>query len=698
MPDAVIGKAYLQVVPKMDDGALKSSMTSAGSSGGATFSSSFQKGVSAKSVAIGNVISSALMKGVDMAAQAASEVVMGAFEGYAKYEQLSGGVKKIFDEMDYDRIARDAKAAYKTMGISANEYMQAMTTVGANFASTLGDERGYDVAKRGMQAISDFASGTGRSIDELNDKYQMITKSTSSYQSIADQFAGILPATSDGFLEAAKKAGILSDEYEKLTDVPMPEYQQAVTEMLVKGVDALGLSNNTWEESESTITGALDACKASWDNFLTSLGQSDREIEEAATALRDSLGNALNNVAKWAANAMRNVGRSIAKALGFSPDEADQMFADAKQWFSDLAVAAKPLVDALARFGEDALPIIRDTLKDMAPVMKDFGDTILPVLGGAFQALATFIDMNRVSFKLWHEATRPVRDALGGYLHDGFENLRNVVSTLGDAVDRLGGFFRSAASVALNAWASVADFFADFIQGASEAFAPIADALGIPFSQASDRAVNSLRTMASECRSKADAMTNDMKALDRIKFAVKNLKVTDNGTVSSIYERVRSLANQSLPSKTQYIYESGYSSVMDKLRWIREYQLPEKVQWVRTKISGMFGGDAAGGFLQMHAAGWITNGPTILGTDRYGVSHIVGEAGREWVMGHADGTASVVPIENRRYLEPYASTIASMIGAGGPTLVINGATVNSDAEIREQLYGLLTTLQRKGRM
>ena len=138
------------------------------------------------------------------AAAAFVGITKAAVDSYAEFEQLSGGVQKIFDEIDYSKIAEDAGNAYKTMGMSANEYLGVMTTVGANFASTLGDAKGYEVAKQGMQAISDFASGTGRSVDELSEKYQMITKSTSSYQSIADQFAGILPATSEGFLEQAQ--------------------------------------------------------------------------------------------------------------------------------------------------------------------------------------------------------------------------------------------------------------------------------------------------------------------------------------------------------------------------------------------------------------------------------------------------------------------------------------------------------------
>ena len=83
--------------------------------------------------------------------------------------------------------------------------------------------------------------------------------------------------------------------------------------------------------------------------------------------------------------------------------------------------------------------------------------------------------------------------------------------------------------------------------------------------------------------------------------------------------------------------------------------------------------DAAGGFFALHATGghfrlhgsggFVTSGPTILGTDPHGYIHIAGEAGREWIKRHADGTTSILPIENRRYLKPYAREIAGMIQA-----------------------------------
>ena len=216
------------------------------------------------------------------------KVVKDATSAYAEYEQLVGGVNKIFDQANISQIMKDADAAYLELNMSANAYLRTINDVGATFASTMGDQKGYDTARRGLLAISDYSSGTGKNLDELSSKFVMITRSASSYQSIADQFSGILPATSADFLAQAQAAGYLSSEYTKLTEVPIAEYQQAVTQMLEKGVSDLGLAGNTAAEAATTISGAGNAMKAAWDNLLVTIANGKGNLGQAITNFTDS--------------------------------------------------------------------------------------------------------------------------------------------------------------------------------------------------------------------------------------------------------------------------------------------------------------------------------------------------------------------------------------------------------------------------
>lgn len=231
---------------------------------------------------LGNGLKTAAKVGtaaVGAASAAITALTTQSVNSFAEYEQLAGGAQKIFNDMDFSKISEDAQNAYKELGLSANQYLAVINDVGATFAATMGDEAGYEAAKTGLKAISDYASGTGKNVDELSQKFTLITRSTSSYQSIADQFSGILPATSAGFLEQAQAAGFLSDSYTQLTEVPIDEYQAAVSQMLQQGVTELGLANNTVLESENTISGSLAAMKASWSNLIAGVADENANLE-----------------------------------------------------------------------------------------------------------------------------------------------------------------------------------------------------------------------------------------------------------------------------------------------------------------------------------------------------------------------------------------------------------------------------------
>ena len=307
-------------------------------------------------------------------------ITKAAVDSYAEFEQLSGGVQKIFNEIDYSKIAEDAGNAYKTMGMSANEYLGVMTTVGANFASTLGDAKGYEVAKQGMQAISDFASGTGRSVDELSEKYQMITKSTSSYQSIADQFAGILPATSADFLEQAQAAGFLSDSYTKLTDVPMAEYQEAVTQMLSKGVDALGLTGNTAMEASTTLSGSMAMMQASWQNLLTGFADPTQNIGNL-------LQNFVSSVQTFGTNLIPVITTASQSIIAVLPSMVESIVSLINELLPVVIEGATALISGIV----DVLPQIVDAIVGLLPQLLTATTNLITQIATALPALMQVI-------------------------------------------------------------------------------------------------------------------------------------------------------------------------------------------------------------------------------------------------------------------------------------------------------------------
>lgn len=322
------------------------------------------KGIGSISAKLGKGLVTAAKIGtaaVGAASSAIAALTAQAVNSFSEYEQLAGGAQKIFNDMDYSKIATDARNAYKELGLSANQYLAVINDVGATFAATMGDEAGYEAAKTGLKAISDYASGTGKSVDELSQKFTLITRSTSSYQSIADQFSGILPATSAGFLEQAQAAGILSDSYTQLTEVPIDEYQAAVSQMLEQGVKELGLYNNTMDEAFSTISGSLAMTKGAWRNLVTGLADDNADLDMLIGNFVESVEASAKNLLPRMEKSLSGIGDLITALAPVISDALPILVGSA---LPALLSAGSSLVVAIVNGIVTALPALYDSLLD----------------------------------------------------------------------------------------------------------------------------------------------------------------------------------------------------------------------------------------------------------------------------------------------------------------------------------------------
>lgn len=408
-----IGVAYLSVKPKMDDG-FESDVKNHGSVGGSKFGGAF-------AVAAGSLIAS----GIEKAISGAFSLLGDAFSNYSNFEQLSGGVEKIFDQANIAGIMKDAQEAYINLNMSANEYLESINQTGAAFAQTMGDQKGYDTAKQGMQAIADYASGTGRNVSELNDKFAMITRATSSYQSIADQFSGILPATSADFLAQAQAAGFLGTQYTKLTEVPIAEYQQAVSAMLEKGVGDMGLLGNTAAESTETISGSLAMLQSSWTNFTTELGKDSADMPARTGELVDSIVAVVENIAP--------------RLLAF----AENLFAAIPTLIEKIQPYIDQFIQMASAFIEEHQPEIQAAGEVMFEGIKNALSVIAEL---AIQALIELIGHLIETFPEWYPQVQEAAFQLFMKVVEGFANglapfMEQVNSLIQSGLDEIGSFF-----------------------------------------------------------------------------------------------------------------------------------------------------------------------------------------------------------------------------------------------------------------
>lgn len=687
MAGSSVGNAYLNVVPKVDDAKAKG----AGAKAGSSIAAGASEAISAKAVALGNILGGAIQNGMEKVGTELSKT----FTNFMDFEQLSGGAQKIFDEIDYSKIQADASDAFRNMGMSVNEYLEAINQTGATFAQTMGDAKGYETAKAGMQAISDYASGTGKSVDELNEKYAMITRSTGSYQSIADQFSGILPATSADFLEQAQAAGLLSSEYEKLTEVPVAEYQEAVTQMLGKGVDALGLTENTAHEASETLSGSFSAASAAWDNMLTAIGDGGADIDMKKTAddLVTSLGDAISNSTERVGVIGTTLGELVAEHIpegfktGFTGSFDTSGFESAFETFSGIGerlgtIFTEGLGGNMETFGSalgtigTALGTFASAIATVISVMAPFlpvvlgvlagikGFAIVTTIAGAFSTLGATIGGLTTIVATFGGPLATVAAALGGWpvliaavvgglvaLIATNEDVRNaiteawsvVVETVSGAVSTVVTFVTTMGPQVL---AGAKTAFENVRTTITSVWSSITSAVGSAVSSVVSTITGRLRTVVSVARTifsqvKNAIMTPINAARDAVRGAIDRIKSIING------------AHLSLP----------------------HFALPHFRINGGTLPWGIGGkGSPPSINVDWYARGGWVDGPTLFGA---------GERGGEFIW------PSYAP-----YLDRYADALSARMGGGGVTvnLTYNGS---GDAD---ELVALLTRDLRMMRM
>lgn len=397
-------------------------------------------------------------------AAGAATLAKSSVEAYATFEQVSDGARKIFNEVDYQKMAGDAFSAFKDLNLSANEYFASIVDAGAGFAASMGDKKGYETARRGMIAVSDYAAATGKDINLLNQKFGMISRSAGSYLTIADQFNGLLPQTKEEFLEQAQAAGLLSTEYEKLNAVPIAEYQAALVAMMEKGTENMGIAGKTAEESLSTIQGSLNMTKAAWENLLTGLADPDVDLKQQTDNLLESIlgavgddgvrhGGLVKNIVPRFKEALIQIGPALKELIPELAGTLNELLAD-EELTDSLLDGAGALIDGVL----DNLPTLLDTgltrIPDLTEKFAGWISTNLPKLS---ETLLSSLAEHSGELS---EAGTGLVTALLGAIDESSESFAQYAEPIikpwiTDIIDALPGWIKSAVSSAKNLGGSI---------------------------------------------------------------------------------------------------------------------------------------------------------------------------------------------------------------------------------------------------
>ena len=216
-----------------------------------------------------------------------------AVSSYAEYEQLVGGVETLFK--DSSNIVEDyANRAYKTAGLSANQYMETVTSFSASLLQSLGQdtEKAANYADQAIIDMSDNANKMGTSMEMIQNAYQGFAKQNYTMLDNLKLGYGGTKTEMERLIADANKVKQANGE---MADLSIKSFAD-VTEAIHIIQTEMGITGTTAEEAEKTISGSVNSMKASWNNLLTAIADDNADMGKAVDEFVNSTITASQNL------------------------------------------------------------------------------------------------------------------------------------------------------------------------------------------------------------------------------------------------------------------------------------------------------------------------------------------------------------------------------------------------------------------
>ena len=230
------------------------------------------------------------------ATTAAVAISKQAIEAYAEYEQLIGGIETLFGESS-NVVKGYAENAYKTAGLSANEYMESVTSFSASLLASLdGDTaKAAKYADRAITDMADNANKMGTDIKSIQTAYQGFAKQN---YTMLDNLKLGYGGTKTEMERLIKDASRMKDVQQKLgvtVDESSLSFANIVNAISVVQ-SSMGIMGATAEEASTTIEGSVNAMKSAWKNLLVGIADDNADFKTLVNNFVDSAITAGDNL------------------------------------------------------------------------------------------------------------------------------------------------------------------------------------------------------------------------------------------------------------------------------------------------------------------------------------------------------------------------------------------------------------------
>lgn len=347
-------------------------------------------GSAAKGIAAG--VGKAAIGAVAAGTTAVIGLVKTASDAYGDFEQLSGGIETLFGG-SADAVMQNAEKAFKTAGMSMNDYMETSIQSAAAMINSLDGDQA-EAARLMDMSITDMADNVnkmGTDMEAVQNAYRGFSRGNfSMLDNLALGFSGTKAGMQELLDQAQQISGV---EYD------ISSYSDIVEAIHVVQTE-MGITGTTAKEASETLQGSLSQMQAAWTNLTTGLADPDADIGKLIGDMVDSAETFLGNLIPIVSTALEGIAQAVAELAPVLAEELPGLFENTLPVLIESGMTA---IQALAEGIIKAIPSLLPTIKqlvldlvkmlvDMLPDIIDAGmDVILALALGIADALPELI-------------------------------------------------------------------------------------------------------------------------------------------------------------------------------------------------------------------------------------------------------------------------------------------------------------------
>jgi phage-related protein len=307
-----------------------------------------------------------------------------ALDSYADYEQLVGGVETLFKDSS-GIVENYANNAYKTAGLSANDYMETVTSFSASLLQSLDGDTAKvaEVSNMAVTDMADNANKMGTDMSSIQNAYQGFAKQNYTMLDNLKLGYGGTKSEMERLLSDAQKISGVKYDISNLNDV-----YQAIH--VVQG--ELGITGTTAKEASTTIQGSVSAMKSAWQNMLTGIADDNADFDGLINNLVDSIVTAGENILPRVETIIDGVIELVMSTTEIIIDDLPQIIETGRGMISGLLQGIQEMLPELASSAFLIIQELVTSLLESLPQLLQMGiDLLTELINGISQTLPQLI-------------------------------------------------------------------------------------------------------------------------------------------------------------------------------------------------------------------------------------------------------------------------------------------------------------------